>query len=272
MSRPSIRLDDVDPKKLEQATPPVNPTPEPKPPVNDDLFDDPDDDLEPAPEPSADLAKLKAEAEAARQEAAQLKQVIQNISSDPLSVEFLNRRMKGEKLKIVTEGDEPPASPTPANKEPAVPDSVDLETLSNSELVKHIVSQVTETLSTTLQSQVSSQIEELKNELSGVNEFVQTSQKQQLSQQIERLRSQNPDFDDYKVDMLNLSKQHPSLGVEELFYLAKSRAGGWNKPNPSTERPTNTSVPAKRRESHGRGRAGFQSALSEALGNITLDI
>ena len=41
-----------------------------------------------------------------------------------------------------------------------------------------------------------------------------------------------PDFNNYRVDMIEIAKKHPNISAEEAYLLAKARAVGRRSPTP----------------------------------------
>ena len=114
--------------------------------------------------------------------------------------------------------------------------------------------------------------------LSSIEDIADTVQKKDVNDQIKAVRDKHEDFDGYKEPMLALSSDHPGLNIEELYILARTRAGKLDLSDPSTfsEKPTTTPRlrPGIKKvatpDSRQRGRRGFDSAVREALKKLPI--
>jgi hypothetical protein len=190
------------------------------------------------------------------------------ILADPQVREVLEARTAGRKIKVVGEEAEPADMVE-------VPESKDLEAMTNAELVRHILGQVTHAVAGVVDKKIGS----LSTDLDSVKGFVRTSQTTDVSKQIQSARDRWEDFDDQREKMLELSGANPGLGVEDLYVLAKARKGELpmvrrvaGDGTPSSEKPTHTGArPTKRKVPLPPGRQGFDQLLSEALGKLDLE-
>lgn len=117
----------------------------------------------------------------------------------------------------------------------------------------------------------------LSERIEGVEGVAGSVQRKEVQQQIDAAKKKYQDFDEYKAQMLELTKANPGLGVEDLYLVAKSRAGKLKLDQPSTftEKPQGarrgTSVkPKTKQEARPKGRQGFSQMLQEALGDLDL--
>lgn len=115
----------------------------------------------------------------------------------------------GSKLDGLQETVRTATAPPPVQE--ALPD---LETMTNAELSAHIVSQVMKGFQTQL-------AEALKPVLDTAQQAQVTASTVDLNRSIDQLKTQHKDFGDWKDEMIALAKTHPSLGVAELYTLAK---------------------------------------------------
>jgi hypothetical protein len=107
--------------------------------------------------------------------------------------------------------------------------------------------------------------------------LAQGMQKQAVDNQIKAVSDKHEDFDKYRKEMAELARgEGKNLSVQELYVLAKLRAGELNMTEPSTysERPTTPprrkGLPEKKDTASKRGRKGFQVTLADALENLDL--
>ena len=78
--------------------------------------------------------------------------------------------------------------------------------------------------------------------LSNIEDIADTVQKKDVNDQIKAVRDKHEDFDTYKEKMLTLAQDNTGLNVEELYILARTRAGKLDLSDASTfsEKPTDT--------------------------------
>ncbi len=185
------------------------------------------------------------------------------LMADPEVRAILEAKQRGEKVKVVL-GEE--KVPTKVEIE----EDIDLDGLSNKDLVKHILKKVSTIFDGTLSSKLTPLTEQIKN-LSG---YVGTAETQAANKQIEIARGKHADFDTYIPEMRELNKVNGGLSVEELYLIAKSRKAGPDASKVSSEKPTSTSVkaPAKvtRKNPLPPGKAGFDIAMAEALSELEI--
>lgn len=125
------------------------------------------------------------------------------------SIENLNNSLGG-RLDTVVETVRT-ASQTPA----AAEEPPDYESMSRVELVGHIMSGVADTI----QAQLSEALRPFVEQLNGLQSNVVT---RSVSQEIETLRTAHRDFNDWKTEMVEISKVHPTLTVKQIYNLARS--------------------------------------------------
>jgi hypothetical protein len=149
-------------------------------------------------------AELKAQLKALQDKISQYEQML----LDPAYLEFLAIRDVDTKGKSL------------ATKE-TQQQEVDLDSMSNKDLVEYILSSVRGMLNQT--------IVPLKQE----------AQVTAAMQQVKEAAAKYPDFWDYRDEMIRLARAHPTLTAEEAYHLAKSRANrAPRKPSKPAEAPT----------------------------------
>ncbi len=113
----------------------------------------------------------------------------------------------------------------------------------------------------------------LKDRVEVVEKVAQHVQTNEVNGQIDKVKSKHGDFEQYKEKMILLSQENPGLNVEELYLMAKMRAGKLNLAEPSTfsEKPTTQPRGAMKRSGAVRGRHAFNEIVQKALGKLDLD-
>ena len=185
--------------------------------------------------------------------------MLAKILADPDVRQILEAKQKGEKIKVVEDKLE----------RQVVVDDVDYEELSNKELAKQILSDVTTNIDTTLASKLEPLTEAIKN----FEGYVGGVEAETVGKQIKKAQEKYDDFNVYVPDMKELNKLNPSLVVEELYLIAKRRKLGPMDKSISSEKPTSSSakVAARKRAAPlPKGRAGFSQLLNEALDDLEL--
>lgn len=213
-----------------------------------------------------ELAAQEAEAKAAREQeiADRLKlmdskltssETLAKLMSDPDVRAVLDAKQAGKKVKLVEEEEE--------DEE----EELDLDSLTNKQLTKHLLKQVTKAVGVATEQRIA-KVEEL---LQGVIGHIQGSQTADVRKQIESMKEKFPDFEDLRERMAEINHTTPGLSVEELYLLAKVRETGLDglatglrseRPSSSTARPPRTQ---QRKTALPTGKRGFDVLLQEAL-------
>jgi hypothetical protein len=218
----------------------------------DDDGGDGDGDGGDAPEgQKAILAKLT--------EIEQRNESLAKIAADPDVRRILEARQKGEQVKVTVGEDKPP------EPEPGWPDDEDLDMLSNTQLADKVLKRAGE--------DVGRRLDKVMSTLQQVTQFVRTNEGEAVKRQVDEARAKYRDFDKFKQPILELNGKFPGLSVEELYFLAKKRAGGLEAPSGPTasEKPTTSPTkPSKRKEQVAAGRAGFGDLLDQAMDDFDL--
>jgi hypothetical protein len=124
----------------------------------------------------------------------------------------LNANLGGKFDALLTEVKSSRPAPAPDPE----PEPGDIDAMSNSELSSHIVSRMMKAFEGLLG-------EKLAPVTSQVNNLTTSFTTDNVTRQINTLRADAKDFNDWNSEMLDLAKEHPSLGVKDLYHLAKSR-------------------------------------------------
>lgn len=191
--------------------------------------------------------------------------IIAQLTADPEIRAILEARQTGRKIKVVEESEEAEAE--------AEVDPEKLEDMSRSDLLKVLRKQI----AGDLKKDLAAIVDPLKQQLDGVTQLANKQQAEKVKKEVSRLREKFSDFDVYGKPMLELNKENPGLSTEELYLLAKRRAGKSTKAGatPSarkmaTERPTVSGMGTR---SAGRttppkpvvGRQSFSELLEQTL-------
>lgn len=118
-----------------------------------------------------------------------------------------------------------------------VREPVKLDELSRDEFAAHILG----TVSRSLQEEMSKALAPV---ISAVNGMQQSTASKEVNASISDLRGKHKDFNDWKTEMVAISRQHPTLSVPEIYTLAKSQNPDkakeldtkYNPPEPPKER------------------------------------
>lgn len=186
------------------------------------------------------------------------------IMSDPDARALLEAKQLGKKVKVVL--DEEEEKPVAIVED----ESVDLESMNNKDLINHILKKVSSSMDSVLTKRISPLSEQLKN----ISTYIGGVEEKGAKQQVEEARKKYPDFNDFIPEIKELNRQNAGLNVEELYLIAKRRKVGDSKVNPTSEKPTSTSVKApakvKRDKPLPPGNAGFDQLLMETLEEIEI--
>ena len=120
----------------------------------------------------------------------------------------------------------------------------------------------------------------ISERLSSIEGLADDVRRQGVDSQVKTLREAHEDFDKYRDQMMVLAKDNTGLDVEELYMLARKRAGKLDLTTASTfsEKPTTQTVHRKgikrvaKASGRQRGRQGFQKILAKALDVLELDM
>lgn len=101
------------------------------------------------------------------------------------------------------------APPPPAEPEP------DFDSMTQGELAAHIVGKVMKSFE--------ARINDILNPINAqINDVRQTVATRDVTADIAKMRADHKDFDDWKDDMVALAKQHSTLGIRQLYALART--------------------------------------------------
>jgi hypothetical protein len=123
--------------------------------------------------------------------------------------------------------------------------------------------------------------------LSSLEGLAQTVQRDGIQKEVSSVKKKYPDLDKYRKVMAKLADKLPGANVEELYLIAKARAGELAVQETSTfsEKPTESRIERKRKSGGQErkeqkekereakaGSRGFRTALQEVLEDMEFDI
>jgi hypothetical protein len=197
---------------------------------------------------------------------AQNQQMMQ-LLQDPMIQQVLSARQSGKKFKLV---DDAPAAPQV--EEPLVP----LDQMNNTQMYQHMNKTLTNQLGQMLPQVVEQMIEKhlgpIQQQLQGVNGFVAQTVEQKTQNKIQEAQKKYTDFNKFGNQMVELYKQAPGLEPEELYLIAKARAGSPVTPvtQMESERPGTSATRPTLFEARGKkplppGPRGFEALMKQTL-------
>lgn len=244
---------------------------------------EPQTETEPEPKAGEKTPQPEAPSELEKRLTAIQSQLSQSQAStqllnDPQVQEILRAKQAGRSVKVVdSEG-------TPTGE------TVNLLTgLKEDELEDMSGKQILELVQKQLSVLEEKKLKPLREESENLKRYMNQQAQERLKAEIATTRGKYKDFDDYRQDMLEIHAGSPNLSVEELYILAKTRAGkaihppkvveptqGTNEgkedgPQTSTEteRPTTAagrpSTASTREKPVGPRLRGFDQLMTEAL-------
>jgi hypothetical protein len=201
-----------------------------------------------APQPTEESQHLKTISERLgqmipQQDNGQQSQLLQQLTSDPVIHEYLQKKQAGQQVKLVDENQQ--QQPVEENE-----DDINWEELSQNpqKFAKHISRSASREVSKALVPLISGMMKKTNDTIQGLAQqvqqiggVVQQHHQSQLKSEIDKVRDRNPEeFDRLRPAMADLAKQNPSLGFQDLYVLARTRAGlpvGFDQ-SIQSERPT----------------------------------
>lgn len=195
-------------------------------------------------------------------------QQVAELLSDPDIRAVIENKRAGKTIRIVEATED--ENPEDTDEDPDPIDSLPDED-PKKELLKAVADLIDRRAGRTLK--------EIDNRLRSVEGFATTNQAKEIKNDIAAARTKYADFDQYSKKMVELAKTHDKLGVEELYVLAKMKAGKLELTKSSTFSEKPSSQPRNRREVNKsssknkptHGRRAFNEMLGEALSGLDLN-
>lgn len=206
----------------------------------------------------------------ARMAALERNQAIQNLLADPDIQAVIKAKREGKQLSI-TEAQA---------KEEELPDEPALE-IPDDDPLKATLTRLDDVMSKRLDffnKKLDARFQELETKSGQLEAVAASVQKKEVNEQVEGAKKKYQDFDKVKGEILELSKAHPGLSVDQLALLALDKKGllKLQKTSTASERPTSqpprpfggTKKPGQEPKT---GQRAWRSLLQEALGEIDLN-
>ena len=187
------------------------------------------------------------------------------ILADPNVRRVLEANKDGRTIRVLAEEVDDDKKNTPPERTPQ-----EINDMTNAELLAHSTSLVT----TQLGEIVSRALGEVGKRVDALEGGARESQYKGLVEEIEAVKKKYPDFSRYADDMKDLRTQNPSLGVEELYIVARSRRGDGlpGTVDTDSERATKilsrTPEGGKKKKEYKKDRRGFSEALDDVIEEI----
>jgi hypothetical protein len=187
--------------------------------------------------------------------------------ADPNIRQYLELKAKGVDAKLVIN------EPTQVKPPEPPPEPENLETLTNAQLTKYMTDRMGHIVQTTIASQVDAKLKAQQDALTPVlQQLVADSQRRNQNDtaaQFKVAESRYPDWKQMLPSMIEVNKTVMGASPEELYLLAKARAGLPLVPPSaiSTERPGQTPASRKtfERPASITGKTGFDALARAAL-------
>jgi hypothetical protein len=188
--------------------------------------------------------------------------VLAQLMANPQVREAILAAQQGKRVKVVEEGGTPPQP-----KAPPVPDK-DPEDMTNAEILALVQKQTAATVSEV----VAPQLQPLMDQLKAIQASTEQQMVEKAKGQVQAAEAKYPDFGKHRETMVKINRENPNLSVEELYMLAKVRAGEpLTPPKTSSERPTSSTARVGGKvKARPPGLVGFNEALQEALSSLEL--
>ncbi len=163
---------------------------------------------------------------------------LSSLIADPDVRNLLRAKQNGDPVQVLV-GDEKDPDPDKKGK--------NLDEMSRSELAEHIIQESAKASKEVIQEGLGP----VNDTLASLNDDKQEARKTELAKEVTTTRKKFEDFNEYQEAIAGLHETNPTLTVEELYYVAKQRAGKdiTEKVNPASEKPSSTAAsPPKKKQ------------------------
>lgn len=207
---------------------------------------------------------------ASRVKAMEGNQVMATLLADPDIRKVIELKRGGKAISIAEAADETPS------EEPADETDPEIAALDDKDPLKSTLQKIDALINNKLKKALGG-LQTIDERLKGVESVAGSVQSREVKDQIKSAKEKFEDFDEYKTQMTELVKAIPGLNVEELYILAKQRAGKLklNKPSTFSERPTvsqrGMAPPRKGNAPRPQGRKGWSQLVAEGLAGLDLN-
>lgn len=182
-------------------------------------------------------------------------QALSKIITDPDVLALLEAKEKGVSVAVMRH--------EPITKEP---EDVDLNTLDNQGLVKHLMGQ----MPGLLKSALTEAIDPIRAEIGSIKSVTTSTLQEREAAMATALSRKYPDVGKYKDAIEGIRKENPKASLEEAYIMARLRSGA-GLPQTGlveTERPTGVDVRVNRKDDGTdpkKGRVGWTEMLTDAV-------
>lgn len=190
------------------------------------------------------------------------------LMQDPDIAAVFKAKTEKRRIKVIDDQPQPldGGGAGPAGAGAGADDEPNFDEMSNKQLFGHMVKQMKPLMQGILKSTVEpllAEINELKGKAAGYEQKT-------VNDAVNAFRSRTPDFDSYGEQILELSRQKPDLDVEELYALAKYKAGQFvPKANiAASEQPTFAVGSPTNRNPKSHSSSAIQDAVRKAMTNF----
>ena len=166
-------------------------------------------------QPSEFVSRL--DYEALQEQNAQLQRRLEILAQNMMSpdyVQYLESKRMAEYGGYYQPKPQPQLEPEP---------EFDPDTASQKELVEYVTKKVANLIEQRI-GEVDKQIKRQEYE----------TQYEKAQREVQEAMRKYPDFNNYRVDMIEIAKKHPNISAEDAYLLAKARAVGRRSPTPRT--------------------------------------
>lgn len=197
----------------------------------------------------------------------QAKEALNRIISDPDVMAVLKAKQAGKPVRVVDAEEEAEQEPDPAEEI--------VKGMAEDDPQKDLLGKISQLIDAKLEKS-NKRFEEVESRLSETADVARAVKTEKVTNAVKAAREKFKDFDQYKDKMLALSEENPSLGVEDLYFVAKARAGKLRQVETVTESEKPTSQPRRVAKpgttpKRAPGRAGFSEILRDSFSRINLD-
>lgn len=166
-------------------------------------------------QPSEFVSRL--DYEALQEQNAQLQRRLEILAQNMMSPDYV-QYLESKRMAEYGGYQQPKPQPQP-EPEP----EFDPDTASQRELVEYVTRKVANLIEQRV-GEVDKQIKRQEYE----------TQYEKAQREVQEAMRKYPDFNNYRVDMIEIAKKHPNISAEDAYLLAKARAVGRRSPTPRT--------------------------------------
>ena len=175
-------------------------------------------------------------------EHAKLNQTLQSLATDPDVVRVVSMKQKGEQVSFGNQlnQNQPPVDAAEKLYMQVQSGEVSIDDLSQSQLLTYMTQSTDKRVEQTLKKV----LEPISQKIQSFDQERIQNQVTGMQTQLQQVQAKYRDFDSIRPQMVEVAKQNPSLGIEDIYLLTKGRLGSPIAPNVQmdTERPDQRAV------------------------------